>query len=308
MDSFFMDVQENDIKNAENDLSDPRKLLIEYAGQLSLAAGAFLGGLVIGPLGSALGVILGENIKNLVKDFSERVFSDIETKRVEAVLRFTIEGICERLRKGDCLREDIFSKSERIRSDSEEILEGVLLSAKNEHEEKKAKIISNLYINFAFSESFSKAEANQLLKLCERLTYQQFCLLVIVKQGDFESIPQLGFEMSDSGYVTEPINPIENQVPIKKITLLKNLYDLKEENLLLQKTNTFFRSSWGPSSSNLVIDTVPYANPKDWTEINLHILILTKLGSWLFDCLDLSKSVQKEDIENILESIGSVPK
>lgn len=296
-----MNNQKNDIENGESALLVSRKLLTTYSEQFGLATGAFLGGLVVGPLGSALGVLLGENIKSLVADFSKRMFSNIETKRVESVLRFTIEGICKKLWRGDSLRKDIFSKEQRICSDSEEILEGILLSAKNEHEEKKAKIISNLYINFAFSEIFSKAEANQLLKLCEKLTYQQFCLLVIVKESHLRKIPELGFKMSEDGNFMESVNPVKNNVSIKNIALLKDLYDLKEEGLVLQKTTSLLGS--GVSSLNPTLEELPSFNPKDWTKINFGLLILTKFGNWLFDCLDLSESVLKEDVESILKSI-----
>ncbi|MCY1552397.1 hypothetical protein D9M68_887900 [compost metagenome] len=67
-------------------------------------------------------------------------------------------------------------------SPAEEVFEGVLLAAKQEHEQLKLQYLANFYANLVFDPSVKGPEANYLLTLAESLTYRQLCLLSLVDQ------------------------------------------------------------------------------------------------------------------------------
>lgn len=55
------------------------------------------------------------------------------------------------------------------------------MKVKNEHEEKKARYIGNIFANTAFDIKVSPSEANYLLKLVDGFTYKQLCLLALYR-------------------------------------------------------------------------------------------------------------------------------
>jgi len=87
----------------------------------------------------------------------------------------------QRLLGGEIPRQDgFFSQDVTGRSPADEVLEGVLLRAKNESEEKKALFLANIITSVAFDPSISLERANFLIKLAEQLTYRQFCYVALV--------------------------------------------------------------------------------------------------------------------------------
>lgn len=142
--------------------------------------GGLLGFLAAGPIGAAGGGALGGAIEKLISDVANRHLSKREEIRVGATTVFAISKIKERLEQGSPLRNDgFFEQKDKGRSSAEEVFEGVLLKAKNEHEEKKAKYIANLFVNAAFRKDFSIGQANHLLQIMQGFTYRQICLLAL---------------------------------------------------------------------------------------------------------------------------------
>jgi hypothetical protein len=81
-------------------------------------------------------------------------------------------AISVRLLAGDEPRNDgFFEDRDGERSPAEELLEGVLLRAADEHEERKLKYLSLLYSSLAFDSSVDPAYANYLLRVASGLTY-----------------------------------------------------------------------------------------------------------------------------------------
>src|SRR5207249_275051 len=95
-----------------------------------------------------------------------------------------------------------------------EILEGVLIKARDAYEEKKLPLLASLYASIAFHEEISPAHANHLIELGSQLTYRQLCVLAVaqdegqrarLRQGDYRAddaaIAQLGID--GQGLLTE---------------------------------------------------------------------------------------------------------
>jgi hypothetical protein len=74
-----------------------------------------------------------------------------------------------------------------MQSDGEQLLEGVLLKARDEYEEKKLPYLGRFYANLVFTPTVSPATATLLIKTLERLTFRQLVLLaLILKEGQFD--------------------------------------------------------------------------------------------------------------------------
>lgn len=165
---------------------DKVKSLISYGTDMTGAAtGAAIGFLTGGPAGAALGGVLGATIRRGLSDITDRVLSNREKMRVGATATFALTKIKSYLDSGRERRGDGFFEEKLTgRSDAEEVFEGVLLKARNMHEEKKAKILGNIFANIAFLPGFSVGEANHLLQIAEDLTYREMCILALIKKKD----------------------------------------------------------------------------------------------------------------------------
>jgi hypothetical protein len=147
-------------------------------------AGAAVGGaigFIAGGPGAAAGAgILGVGVTKVLQDVCDRVLSNRESVRIGATASFAICAIKEKVENGRLPRDDgFFGTNSNGRNSADEIFEGVLLAAKNSHEEKKAKYLGNLFANIAFDPHCPPSEANYLIKLTEALTFSQLVLLRI---------------------------------------------------------------------------------------------------------------------------------
>src|SRR5262249_52660 len=132
-------------------------------------AGGLIGFLAGGPVGAAIGGAAGPaitwSLQKVGKDVAERWLSPREEARIGAGLIYIREKIHWHIERGHQIRDDdFFDQDMHDRSQSDEILEGVLLKCKQEHEEKKLKLISNIYVNTAFIPDISVSGANWLLQ------------------------------------------------------------------------------------------------------------------------------------------------
>jgi hypothetical protein len=161
------------------------------AGRLIETGAQFLGGAAggaLGTLGGPPGVILGAAGGTAVSHAVTRVGSAIFRRNLEerqagragAAFGVAVERIRARLLSGTDPRDDGFiskSDSSSARSAGEELLEGTLRAAADEHEEKKVPFLGAFWGNLVFSPQISRAYANYLLRLAEGLTWRQFVLL-----------------------------------------------------------------------------------------------------------------------------------
>src|SRR6266550_196632 len=126
--------------------------LIKHGGVIGGAAtGSVLGFLAGGPIGAAIGGAVGATLQTVTTESVNRELSRREEMRVGGTASYAIDFIHERLQRGDRPREDkFFVKEKSGTSPAEEIFEGVLLKAKGDHEEQKARFYGVLFANVAF--------------------------------------------------------------------------------------------------------------------------------------------------------------
>ena len=148
-------------------------------------AGTVVGFLIGGPPGALIGATVGPIATTMLKagnEFMLRAVSPGEIVKIGAGYTYALDAIKKHIENGKSPRTDGFSDARSSGTSSAyEILEGALIKCKNEHEEKKMKFIGNIFANAAFT-NVSADMINRVLKIAERMTYRQICLLSLVGQ------------------------------------------------------------------------------------------------------------------------------
>lgn len=151
----------------------------ELAGSVSGAAlGAVLGGMASAGAGSLIGIA--------IQEFAHRRLSQREQVRIGGTLKFVAAALKEHFDADHEVRSDgFFSVPEDGRPPAEEILEGVLLTAQREHEERKIEYLGYLVANLAFESTMDFYLGNWAIKTAGELTWVQLVLLALI--GDEEN-------------------------------------------------------------------------------------------------------------------------
>jgi hypothetical protein len=181
----------------------------DLAGAAAGAAIGLLGGQVGAVGGAAAGAVLGRVVRKVGADLKQRVLGPREEMRVGAAAAFAGATIQAYLNAGEQPRDDGFfeGSDDRDRPAAEELLEGVLLHARDAYEEKKVRLLGIMYAQFAFHADVTPARANHLLSLASQLTYRQLTVLAIASdeaqrqrlrdgdyRGDTAALEQMGAE------------------------------------------------------------------------------------------------------------------
>ena len=241
---------------------DKLERLIKAGGDIAgPATGSALGFLIGGPGGAAIGGAVGVAVSKVVRDVANRVLSDREQTRVGATVTFALAQIKSRLDSGYKLRDDgFFETKDQERSGAEEIFEGVLLKAKNEHEEKKNRILGNIFANTAFTPDFSIGESNHLLRVAENITYRQMCTLALLyRKSDMHGIMLRSTSYGYPDRIHDPIAPHET------VSSLQETFDLYRLGLVVcvDKSDESRQSIWAIT---------------EWNDITPDSLELTRTG------------------------------
>lgn len=196
-------------------------------GGAGFAIGTLAGGPAGALIGGALGPIVSKILVKVLTDFCDRSLSKSEKSRVGACVAFTLAKIEENIETSHKLRDDgFFENGIDERSKAEEILEGILIKSRDEYEQKKIKIIANIYANIAFASEFSVNQSNCLIKLIERLTYIQICLLALLyKQKTIEMGDILYYGWLDK-------ESIKNGLRYESQTILQQIYEMNSLGLV----------------------------------------------------------------------------
>jgi len=163
--------------------SEKLKIIIDKGSEIGgSVVGAAIGLALAGPIGalggSALGPLVAHVFKKVGTEISEKIMGPREQARVGATYTLALDKISNLLNSGKKLRgEFFFLEQENDRSNSETILEGTLLKARNEYEEKKVKFYSNFLANLSFDDSISFEKGNTILRILEQLSYRQITIL-----------------------------------------------------------------------------------------------------------------------------------
>lgn len=216
------------------DIKEIKSFLELGSDVTSSGIGAVIGFLMGNLPGAAAGAMIAPCAKKILGDIINRTLSTREKLRVADTTIFTIEKIVHNLNSGMKPRDDgFFNRSNADRSEADEIFEGVLLKAKNEHEEKKTKILGNIYANIAFSKGFSAGEANYLLQIFDRLTYRQLCVLALI----IRKKKNTQMKLRNTNYRT-----VERQVFYETISILQEIYEMYSLGLVVSKEPTKAKS------------------------------------------------------------------
>lgn len=223
-----------------------------------------------------VGPIIAIPTRSILSDFASRQLSKREEFRVGNTAFYCINKIKDKISSGEKLRDDdyFFANNENYRSSAEEIFEGVLIKCKNEHEEKKGKYIANIFVNTAFSNSFSLEEVNHLIKITDNLTYRQLCLLSLF-EIHFNQILNIRFNHKDN------FNP-------REISVLQEINELMQSGLLSELA---FPQEEIPSiTKELIMNASSEGNfsiVTAWYEIIPGRMVLTELGKNFYSILGL---------------------
>lgn len=181
--------------------------------------GAVIGALLGGPVGAAIGGVA----VTVLTEFTSRALGVREKERVNALFLLTAKRVDEKIAQGASVRsDDFFTTKKDGRSSGEEIFEGIVLASQREYEEKKLPYFANLLANIVFS-SIEKSDANLLLKMAERLSYRQLCLLAIFAGQQIKSTLRSESYRGKTGEVT---------LPNTLIAILQEIYELDQLGLI----------------------------------------------------------------------------
>jgi len=195
----------------------------ELAGEAAVNAATYLAQSLLGAMGGERhSPQLTHALVDVAGEIGQRTLGDREKERIGATLAFAVEKIRRNLRQWNVRDDGFFQQQPSERASAEEILEGVLLEAQRDHEEKKLRFYGTLYANIAFKPWIDRAQANALIRVGEDLTYRQLCLLSLFHS---DRTP-----MVHARRRFEPFFVVENQRGLT--ALLHEIFDLGARGLV----------------------------------------------------------------------------
>ena len=116
--------------------------------------------------------------EGFISEVYESMYTFRESRKILTVLQYSLKTIYENLNGNNNIRKDAFLiNTEDGKSLSEEITEGILISARNEHEERKLKYYGYLLGNIMFKEDLDIDECNRLIITSRNLSYSKIKLI-----------------------------------------------------------------------------------------------------------------------------------
>ena len=205
---------------------------------------------------------------------------------MESAAHHLAAGIQESLDAGYIQRQDEFFEGDDVfSSDGAQLLEGVLLKCRAQYQEKKVRIIANIFKSVAFNANISPSMAYQVLSLADELTYQKLCLLSYYgRRPEFAGFnifndpilwyPHVSFsnemlvvvqdllEMHNQGIIKNDVLTVDSShIMAGGITLtargqmafdLLELRQINERDVLEAIQPLAYQTSWGKSTSGTV--------------------------------------------------------
>lgn len=198
----------------------------EIAGSVVGAAVGLIGGPAAALGGAAMGATVGRVLSRVGADIQRRLLGPREQTRIGAALAFATNRISEQVQAGRLLRQDHFfqAQNQNERPAAEELLEGILLKARDAYEEKKIPLMGNLYANIAFHPEVSPLYAGHLIKLAGELSYNQLVALAVGRDMANKS------RLRDRDYRSDT-NAVE-ALGLNGQGLITEIYDLYQRGLV----------------------------------------------------------------------------
>ncbi len=200
------------------------KIIKSGSAIVGTTAGAAAGAALAGPLGAvpgaaagaACGTVIGKVLTDIGTEFVARILGPREEQRIGATLIYVINKIQKKLAAGEPHRTDWFSSQPQPshpacveipfveRPPSVEIIEGILLAVQREYEEKKLPFMGNLMANIFFDPNIDKMQANLMIKISQRISYRQLCILsvfahiessILLRERDYRGEDRINFKL-----------------------------------------------------------------------------------------------------------------
>jgi len=210
--------------------------------------------------------------ENFINDIYENTYTSKERKKILITLYYSLEMIKENLDNNNFIRgEDFFEEKLNNQSLAEEIMDGILISSKNEHEESKLKYYGYLLGNIMFKNDLDIDECNRLIKLSRQLTYCQIKLINMYVISQTIQIPILQRE----DYTKLGIRDY------KLLGILQDTLDMIQKSIL-------------NGSGKLVLDLV---------QINPSKIKVQGVGTLLYNCMSLNK-MPYDELEDMLDLLS----
>lgn len=219
---------------------------VDYlASTANSTVGALIGGAILGPAGAALGAIAGTTVQKVLEtignEIQKRALSTSEAKKVGTAYSLTQKFIEEKLNNNRKLRnDDFFQNKVNDRSPAEEILEGTILAAQREFEERKIVYMSKMYANIVFSPEISREMANYLIKLAEQMTYRQIIILQSIGIAKF-SFPPMSLQKTAYNSVSG----------ISNVAIAAEIFDLYRMSILTSSYAILDSAGINPSALSI---------------------------------------------------------
>lgn len=155
----------------------------EFIETASAIGGALAGTavtFVAGPwAGSASGELVARVLLRVGSEIEHRWLGPRQERRIGEAAQAAFDEIGAQLDAGREVRRDGFFDPAMPDGESpaDELFEGVLRTAADEWEQRKVPYVGRIFAGLSFDPSVSPADGTYLIKLAERLTYQQVVLL-----------------------------------------------------------------------------------------------------------------------------------
>lgn len=252
--------------------------IIEAGSDVAGAVTSTATGLVLGgPAGALAGASLSPIFSRAIKRTCSEIFELLgwtQKKRVGALISYAAVFYQDQLTAGKEVRNSWFCQ-DGSEAESNELIEGCLLKARDTYQEKKLKHIAKLLGSLPFWD-ISPELANQSLILAEKLTYRQYCVLSLAF-----TFPR---HLRDENYTGITLTSEQH-------FLLVEILDLHRNGLL-----TFFEQS---AQTHYSFQYIAAIRPALMVPSPI-------LGTVLVDLLDL-KTIEDQDIAPI-EQMLSAPR
>lgn len=155
-------------------------------------AGTALGAVLGGPVGAVLGAGAGSIMGSTLKELAHRKLSRREKVRIGAAFQYASVAFKERIDAGYKVRADGFlSGDPKGRTVKDEVVEGVLIAAQRQHEERKVEYLGYLLANIAFEEQVDRHLANWVIRTANELSWTQLIILAIIGSSDESERPEI---------------------------------------------------------------------------------------------------------------------
>jgi len=158
--------------------------MISSSSDLLGAVGGGAIGLIGGPVGAmggaAAGVMITKTMRRVSLEVYDRLVVRRQQERVAVAIAIATADAAANANAGRELRSDgFFDSTEGLRSDAEEILEGLLLHAANAYQERKLRHLGAILPWLAVRPEISPADGHWLTLLADRLTWRQLVVLSV---------------------------------------------------------------------------------------------------------------------------------